>query len=204
MHCIPCAKRLVDFYLKRSAHFWISNSVSLWPSPLHLSPQYPHFWLPTLTSTDWLASVLRVTRTALLHNATPGLSHHVMDIFTWLSPLSQPNRFPALFSLSSLPYSCLLPLRPQAVSAPLLPFSEGHSLILVSINADPVTHWPESFSSDIGTQKPSLREGCVLGAAWPRSRISGWGWYVWVCVWEAHASNNARGPQLLIISIDTL
>lgn len=48
-------------------------------------------------------------------------------------------------SLSSTP-----PL-PQAFSTSSLPFSEGHSLILVSINVDPVTHWPESFSSDIGT-----------------------------------------------------
>lgn len=51
-----------------------------------------------------------------------------------------------------LPHSLLLPLHPQAVYAPSLLFSEGHSLILVSINADLVTHWPESFSSDIGTQ----------------------------------------------------
>lgn len=132
----------------------------LQPSISH--PNIPLFLTPHPYFPDWLASTLWVIRVVLVHNATLGLSHHVMDIFTWPSPLSQPNRFPALFSMPSPVYSCLLPFRPQAVSALSLPFSEGHSLILVSINADPVTHWPESFSSDLGTQRPSFRDGCVL------------------------------------------
>lgn len=66
--------------------------------------------------------------------------------------------------MPSLPHSLLLPLCPQAVSAPSFPFSEGHSLILVSINADPVTHWPERFSSDIGTQKAVPGRLCARGS----------------------------------------
>lgn len=67
---------------------------------------------------------------------------------------------PALFFMLPLPHPYPFPLCPSAVTAPSLPFSEGHSLILVSFNADPVTHWLESWIWE--HRSPRFRKGCVL------------------------------------------